>query len=140
MIEQTVKRRSSSLHLQDIERVLREMVVYSYTQGRKPNYNDFLKSKFEGARYVDDDGVLMDGVQVGRAGSRVARKSTEAQSEIGSRLEEAPMVDCDSTQDADLLLAEFFTDPSVFFSCPPRTGLPRISDRGDSGGYCLTYV
>lgn len=67
---------ASSFHFRDIERVLREMVVGSYT-GRKPNYNDFLKSKFEGARYVDDDGVLMDGVQAGRAGSRVARVSKD---------------------------------------------------------------
>jgi hypothetical protein len=122
----------SYFHSRDIERVVREMVVHSCT-GQKPNLKDFLKLKFEGVRYVDEDGILIDGAQ---AGSEHESKSTR-RGEPGS--EGTPMDDCHSTQAMGLLPVDFFTDPSVLFSGPSRSGFTRIGDQDISGSQCLPY-
>lgn len=146
----------SSLRFRDIERVLRETVALSHT-GRKPNFDDFLKLKFEGARYVNEDGILIDGVQVGRPESRMAQmskdyaplltkglarqgeqKRTEIQND-GLGLEDIPMHGCDSTKAVDIFPEDIFSDPSLFFSGPSRTGFTGIGGQSVSEGYYLPY-
>jgi hypothetical protein len=117
----------SPYHFRDIEMVLRQTVVLSYT-GRKPNFDDFLKLKSGGTRYVDEDGTLVDGVQAGNE-----QRPTETRN-VGPGLEGIPVGDCQFIQAVDP-----FTDPFVLFSGPSRTGFSTISSRDIDRGHCLPY-
>ncbi|KAF9646991.1 hypothetical protein BDM02DRAFT_3188330 [Thelephora ganbajun] len=152
MVEQTAKRRRTSLHLQDIARALRATVDGSYT-GWKFNLSDWARMKFEGVRYVDQDGTLTNERRTGRTKSgmdhasmcvasppvttgmmRAGQEPIAVQS-IGLGSEGVTMSNRHPTQAMELFPTDFFTNPSLLFSGPSSTGFTGIGDQciaGDS--------
>lgn len=166
-------RRSVSLHLQyvrevlprdcispfpsrDIARVLRETIEGFHT-GWKPSLNDWAKTKFKGVRYVDQDGVLADKVQVARVEPRVAptskgvippvaagllwgseRAHMEFQ-DVGPGLGGVLMDNDYPTQSVDPFSVGLFADPSVLFPGPSSSWFTSIGEQGIARGHYLPY-
>ena len=96
---------------------------------QKPDVHDLLKLKFEGVRYIDENGILVNGMQTGN------EKKPTGIGNILSGLEGIPMDDCDSTRAIDLFPMDVFNDPSLLFSGPSRTGFTRIGNQDPSGSH-----
>lgn len=166
-------RRSVSLHLQyvcevltcdcisparprDIARVLRETVEGFHT-GWKPALSDWAKPKFRGVRFIDQDGVLTNKVQVGRVEPTAAHANkgvippVAAEllwggeyvpigfQDVGTEREGVTMDNDHPAQSVDPVSVDLFTDPSVLFSGPSSTGFTSIGDQGIDGGHYLPY-
>jgi len=151
IIEQTAKRRKTSLHLQEIVRALFVTVGGSNT-GWKFTLRDLARMKFRGVRYVDQDGFL---INVERAERLESKKDYASMGDVpppvtagmiwdgereptashngGIESEGVSRGNCDASQPAELLPADFFTDPSIFFFGPSSSGFTGIGDQWIAG-------
>jgi hypothetical protein len=146
----------STFDFRHIARVLREAVDRSDT-GHKLDLHALVEFRCGGVRYVDQDGMITSGGQVGRAESGVVhtnegvtlpvtaglmcggeQEPTETRN-VEPGLEGVPMSDCHSTQAVGLLPIDFFTDPTVLFSGPSSTGFTRIGDPCVTAGHYPSY-
>lgn len=113
--------------------------------------------KHEGVRYINQNGVLTDGVGVGVVGQKMAHTNNaitpnvttapmwglnQEPSEIRHTMQDLEGVPTGSrrpVQTAYSAPVDFFADPSVLFAGPSSTGFTRISDQGISAGHHLPY-
>jgi hypothetical protein len=134
-------------HIRDIARALRATVDGSYTDW-KFGPSDWARMKFEGARYIDQDGILTDEGRVGRMESKMdhpkigvkpppttTRIICGGEQEptvtwgVGVGSEEVPAGNRHPIHAMELLPVDFFADPSVLFSGPSFTGFTGIDDQ-----------
>ena len=126
------------------------MVERSCTD-QKLTLSGWAKMRFEGARYIDQDGVLTGEGKARSAGSGTAHTSKGASPLMSAGLkwsgglepaqsqcfepglEGIPMGDCGPGPTVEFLPMDFFTDPSVLFSGPSSTGFTRVGDQGIIG-------
>ena len=104
--------------------------------------------KFQGARYIDQDGILTDEGRVGRVESKMdhtnigidpppattriiwdGEQEPTSTRKVGVRSEEDPTGNHHPTHAMELLPVDFFADPSVLFSGPSSTGFTGIDDQ-----------
>lgn len=126
-------------------RALRATVDGSYIGG-KFNLSDWAKMKFRGVRYVNQDGVLtgeggpVRGMETGlyHVGIGVEPPPGMIQDDeqeptvtrnIGVGFGETPM----DGSGVELLPANFFADPSIFFSSLSSVGFTGADDQGIAG-------
>ena len=137
----------STVHIRDIGRSLRATVDGSYT-GWKFDLSDWAKMKFEGARFIDQDGTLTDEERMGGMESEMnhmnigvnpptvttrtiwdgEQEPTETQ-KVGVGFEEALTGNCHPTHAMEFFPVDFFADPSLLFSGPSSTGFTGIDDQ-----------
>lgn len=110
--------------------------------------------RFEGVRYINQDGILVDEGQVGSMESGMNRTSVgvarpppitartirdgkqepAATWTVGADLEEVLMGDRHPTDTTELFPVDFFADPSILFSGPSSTGFTGIDGQRIAGG------
>ena len=142
----------STFYIRDIARALRGKVDGSCTHW-KFGLSDWARMKFEGVRYVDQDGILTDEGGVGIVESGINHTSMgdtalwlvntgmvwdgeqepTATGEVGFGSEGVSTDNRHFTQAVELLPADFFADPSVLFSGPSSTGFTGIGDQRIAG-------
>ena len=139
------------VRIRDIARALRATVDGSYT-GWKFGLSEWARMKFEGARYINQDGILTYEGRVGKMESKMdhtkigvspppvttgiiwdGEQGPSATWKTGVGFEEVPTWNRHPTHAMELFPVDFFADPSVLFSGPSSAGFTGIDDQRTAG-------